>query len=145
MNVFLTGPRQIGKSTAVRRYLAGCGLHYGGFFTVWGPDDRLHLLRAADPGAKMTAATAVARRASSRVQAEAAAFDHLGCQALEAPAQLLVLDEVKMLKDRGLRIDAVGMQGHMGMDYPSVSEFEASILAFAATPGKQDSYRYCGG
>ena len=25
------------------------------------------------------------------------------------------------------------MQGHMGMDYPSVSEFEASILAFAAT------------
>ena len=51
MNVFLTGPRQIGKSTAVRRYLAGCGLHYGGFFTVWGPDDRLHLLRAADPGA----------------------------------------------------------------------------------------------
>lgn len=98
MNVFLTGPRQIGKSTAVRRYLAGCGLHYGGFFTVWGPDDRLHLLRAADPGAKMTAATAVARRANSRVQAEAAAFDHLGCQALEAPAQLLVLDELGFLE-----------------------------------------------
>ena len=82
----------------MRRYLAGCGLHYGGFFTVWGPDDRLHLLRAADPGAKMTAATAVARRASSRVQAEAAAFDHLGCQALEAPAQLLVLDELGFLE-----------------------------------------------
>lgn len=44
-----------------------------------------------------------------------------------------VVELVKMLKDRGLRIDAVGMQGHMGMDYPSVSEFEASILAFAAT------------
>lgn len=43
-----------------------------------------------------------------------------------------VVELVKMLKDRGLRIDAVGMQGHMGMDYPSVSEFEASILAFAA-------------
>ena len=82
----------------MRRYLAGCGLHYGGFFTVWGPDDRLHLLRAADPGAKMTAATAVARRANSRVQAEAAAFDHLGCQALEAPAQLLVLDELGFLE-----------------------------------------------
>lgn len=39
-----------------------------------------------------------------------------------------VVELVKMLKDRGLRIDAVGMQGHMGMDYPSVSEFEASIL-----------------
>ena len=82
----------------MRRYLAGCGLHYGGFFTVWGPDDRLHLLRAADPDAKMTAATAVARRANSRVQAETAAFDHLGCQALEAPAQLLVLDELGFLE-----------------------------------------------
>lgn len=40
---------------------------------------------------------------------------------------------VNDLKRRGLRIDAVGMQGHMGMDYPSVEEFEESLLAFAAT------------
>lgn len=38
---------------------------------------------------------------------------------------------IKMLKERGLQIDAVGMQGHMGMDYPLATEFEASIAAFA--------------
>lgn len=37
------------------------------------------------------------------------------------------------LKERGLRIDAIGMQGHMGMDYPTVEEFEKSLLAFAGT------------
>ena len=40
---------------------------------------------------------------------------------------------VNSLKEKGLRIDAIGMQGHMGMDYPSIEDFEASILAFAAT------------
>ena len=43
---------------------------------------------------------------------------------------------VKLIKDlqaRGLRIDAIGMQGHMGMDYPTVEEFETSLLAFAGT------------
>lgn len=40
---------------------------------------------------------------------------------------------VKSLKEKGLRIDAVGLQGHMGMDYPSVEEFEKSMLAFAST------------
>lgn len=39
----------------------------------------------------------------------------------------------KDLKARGLRIDAIGMQGHMGMDYPDMVEFEESIEAFAGT------------
>jgi len=37
---------------------------------------------------------------------------------------------VKKLKERGIRIDAVGLQSHMGMDHPSWEEFEASIKAF---------------
>ena len=44
-----------------------------------------------------------------------------------------VVKLVRSLKERGLRIDAVGMQGHMGMDYPDISEFEKSMLDFAAT------------
>ncbi len=40
---------------------------------------------------------------------------------------------VNDLKSRGLRIDGIGMQGHMGMDYPDLDEFEASINAYAAT------------
>ena len=40
---------------------------------------------------------------------------------------------VNDLKKRGLRVDAIGMQGHMGMDYPEIEEFEKSIEAFAST------------
>ena len=37
------------------------------------------------------------------------------------------------LKARGLRIDGIGMQSHVGMDYPDMQEYEASLLAFAGT------------
>lgn len=40
---------------------------------------------------------------------------------------------VNDLKDRGLRIDAIGMQGHIGMDYPDLGEFEQAVNAFAGT------------
>ncbi len=37
---------------------------------------------------------------------------------------------VKSLKDEGIRIDGVGMQAHMGLEYPSVEEYEAAIEAY---------------
>lgn len=37
------------------------------------------------------------------------------------------------LKARGLRIDGIGMQSHVGMDYPDMTEYEESLLAFAST------------
>ena len=40
---------------------------------------------------------------------------------------------IKEAKRRGLRIDAIGMQSHMGMDYPDMTEFETSLEAFAGT------------
>jgi endo-1,4-beta-xylanase len=40
---------------------------------------------------------------------------------------------VKKLQERGLRIDAVGMQGHIGMDYPTLEAFETSLLSLAST------------
>lgn len=43
-----------------------------------------------------------------------------------------VVKLIRSLKEKGLRIGAVGMQGHMGMDYPKIEEFEKSMLAFAA-------------
>lgn len=39
---------------------------------------------------------------------------------------------VKMLKDAGLRIDGVGMQGHWGLNYPKNEHIEAAIEAYAA-------------
>lgn len=44
-----------------------------------------------------------------------------------------VVKLVSSLKEKGIRIDAVGMQGHMGMDYPDINEFEQSIVTFAGT------------
>lgn len=43
-----------------------------------------------------------------------------------------VVKLIKKLKERGLRIDAVGMQAHIGMDYPRIEDFEKSMLAYAA-------------
>jgi len=43
-----------------------------------------------------------------------------------------VMELVKMLKDRGLRIDAVGFQGHCGMDYPPVDTLERYMQEVAS-------------
>ncbi|MFW5657660.1 MAG: endo-1,4-beta-xylanase [Bacteroidota bacterium] len=42
-----------------------------------------------------------------------------------------VVNLVNDLKSNGIRIDGVGMQAHVGMDYPPLDEFEKSIQAFA--------------
>lgn len=38
---------------------------------------------------------------------------------------------VKKLQEQGVPIHGIGMQGHVGMDYPELKEFEKSITAFA--------------
>jgi endo-1,4-beta-xylanase len=42
-----------------------------------------------------------------------------------------VVSLVKTLQSKGIKIDGIGMQGHIGMDYPSIEEFEKSLIAFA--------------
>lgn len=42
-----------------------------------------------------------------------------------------VVAMVRDFKKRGVPIHGVGMQGHIGLDYPDLDEFEASIKAFA--------------
>jgi endo-1,4-beta-xylanase len=39
---------------------------------------------------------------------------------------------VKKLKEQGVKVDAIGEQCHIGLDYPEIKEFEQSIEAFAA-------------
>lgn len=39
---------------------------------------------------------------------------------------------VKMLQAAGVRIDGIGMQGHWGLDYPSLAHIETAIDAYAA-------------
>lgn len=43
-----------------------------------------------------------------------------------------VVSLVNQLREKGLRIDGVGMQGHWGLDYPDLEEAEKSIETFAA-------------
>jgi endo-1,4-beta-xylanase len=42
-----------------------------------------------------------------------------------------VVAMVKKLQAEGIKIDGIGMQGHVGLNYPSLDEFEKSIQAFA--------------
>jgi endo-1,4-beta-xylanase len=43
---------------------------------------------------------------------------------------------IRDLKQGGAKIDGIGMQGHWGLDYPTIDEAEASIAAFANAAGK---------
>jgi len=38
---------------------------------------------------------------------------------------------INTLKERGIKISAIGMQGHVGMDGPTIDEYEAAILAYS--------------
>lgn len=41
-----------------------------------------------------------------------------------------VVKMVQNLKAKGIRIDGVGMQGHIGLDNPSLNDYEEAILAY---------------
>lgn len=54
----------------------------------------------------------------------------------EAGKRATVVKLVNDMKAKGLRVDAIGMQGHVGLDYPTVKDFEDSMLAYASTGAK---------
>jgi len=43
-----------------------------------------------------------------------------------------VVAMVKKLQEQGVKIDGIGMQTHVGLDYPELDEFEASMEAYGA-------------
>jgi len=44
-----------------------------------------------------------------------------------------VIKMVKDFQEKGIKIDGIGMQAHYGMDFPTMEEFEKSIVAFSNT------------
>lgn len=97
-HIFLTGPRQIGKSTALRRFLTDYPGTVRGFLTRWNPNgETLHMLDAAAP-AGFAPDNVIARRTAAGLQPDPAAFDRIGCQLLSGPADLLVMDELGFME-----------------------------------------------
>ncbi len=43
-----------------------------------------------------------------------------------------VIAMVKELQTQGIKVSGIGMQGHMGMDFPDIKAFEKSIVDYAA-------------
>lgn len=42
-----------------------------------------------------------------------------------------IVKMISNLRERGIRIDGIGMQGHVGMDYPSIEEYNMAIDTYA--------------
>lgn len=42
-----------------------------------------------------------------------------------------VVKMIKKLQEQGIKVDGIGMQGHLSMDFPTVAEEEKSIVAFS--------------
>jgi nucleoside-triphosphatase len=111
MHLFLTGEVQVGKSTAIRRFLAQCPqLRVGGFHTVAVPGpadgwDSVHLLPAT-VDRPTTADTCVMTRRGvypdRQRQLFPAVFDTVGVPLLAQPCDLLLMDELGFAEDTAL-------------------------------------------
>ena len=44
-----------------------------------------------------------------------------------------IVELIKSFQEKGIRIDAIGMQGHIGMNYPSLEEYQQTIDDYTAT------------
>lgn len=42
-----------------------------------------------------------------------------------------IINMIKHIKEQGANVDAIGMQGHVGLDSPELEEFEKSIVGFS--------------
>lgn len=99
-HLFLTGAKGVGKSTAIRAFLAQTDTELGGFYTVRSADVfpdavSVHMLRAG--GGDAPSAENVLFRCGRRGDASIPArFDRLGCAALAdaGSAELLIMDEL---------------------------------------------------
>lgn len=97
MHIFLTGPLQSGKSTAIAHYLVGRPEAPGGFRTHWDRAGGRLTLELLETGETLSVAT----MEPHGVRADRAAFDAAGERLLSAPAgrrSLLLMDELGFLE-----------------------------------------------
>ena len=142
MHIFLTGPLQSGKSTAIAHYLVGRPEAPGGFRTRW---DRACGHLALD--LQYTGDTlSVATMEPHGVRADRAAFDAAGERLLSAPAgrrSLLLMDELGFLERDASRFQAAVLAAWPGPQpvLPAVKNRDDPFLrAVRSVPGVRVLY-----
>ena len=109
MPMFLTGARQVGKSTALRKALAASGFRFGGVMTRFDArhgERKLYLLPysvSEELPDKLPESHVCARMGAGERQADTAVFDTLGVRLLRKAAadpdvDILVIDELGFLE-----------------------------------------------
>ncbi|MDR2501328.1 MAG: nucleoside-triphosphatase [Treponema sp.] len=111
MHLFLTGPSQTGKSTALRRFLETTKLPADGFLTAFdaqGEDRRLFFIRF-DTQAPESGERRLAARAQGRLtRIYSGVFDGFGADCLRAAGQrrLILMDELGTMEEGSPRFIA---------------------------------------
>jgi nucleoside-triphosphatase len=106
MHIFLTGEIQIGKSTALRRFLAQSGLAVDGFLTYFEqiPGGRELFLEKYGAGERRRAALF----SGGEMEVYAEVFDTFGAEVLAGAGrrQLILMDELGAMEERAPRFKA---------------------------------------
>ena len=144
MYVLLTGPRGVGKSTALDRTTALLGVRPGGFRTGFSPDRTRLCLWPAWEAPDWSPGRTVARLTDGRLTGDPAAFDRLGPAALAACrpwARLLVLDELGWLEEGAAAFQAAvraclaGPAAVLGVVKPAGERRGTWLAGLAEAPG----------
>ena len=96
MKLFLTGKKQVGKSTAIQCFLKESGLRPGGFFTSFEETEDKRILHMSSMGEELKIAVAIGDFHS--MQALPGAFYHAAKDLLSNRGDLLVMDELGYLE-----------------------------------------------
>jgi len=137
MHVFLTGEKQVGKSTIIRRYLELTGISADGFVTFWESDGSgaggLYLSRYSPdppPPDKYLIAVKGTRRLTP-VEEHARVFDVFGREILDNSGKrgLIVMDELGFLESEAPDFQRAVMR-HIDGDVPILGVIKPKRTGF---------------
>ncbi|MCL2736869.1 MAG: nucleoside-triphosphatase [Propionibacteriaceae bacterium] len=134
MHVFLTGAKQVGKTTVIQRFVAQSGLGADGFVTTWvdGDAGRRLTLSAYDspPGAGVDVACRDQGRAVA-VDGVAGVFDIDGVRILDACGRrdVIIMDEVGALESSAVLFQEAVLRRLEG-DVPVLGVVQPKRTAF---------------
>ena len=137
MHVFLTGEKQVGKSTIIRRYLERSGISADGFVTFWETDGAgarglylaEHYSQSVPPEKRLIVKEGVMRLTSAAELA--AVFDGFGCKILDGAGKrgIIVMDELGILESMALDFQRSVLR-HISGDVPVLGVIKPARTEF---------------